>query len=259
MGNFPMSLDLYMSSPVHTVRADQTLEAAHARMAEHSISSLAVVDGGGKLAGVVSRTDLLRIGRRDAGAAHDAALLTFPSNPVSQSMTAKAVTLGPKASVAQAAKLMTEERLHRIYVVDGADLLGVVSTKDVMKAVRDTRVRVAISEHMSSPVFTVRAEDPVSLATERLEKARVSGLVVVDGEWPVGVFTQEEALEWKDIERDVAVEAVMSPAMICLDVSTPIHRAAAHAVSMDVRRIIAVENRQLQGILTGLDIARVAA
>lgn len=49
-----------------------------------------------------------------------------------------------------------------------------------MRAVLKKRVSNPLSEYMSSPAFTVRASEPISLATERLKRARVSGLVVVD-------------------------------------------------------------------------------
>jgi hypothetical protein len=47
--------------------------------------------------------------------------------------------------------------------------------------------------------------------------------------------------------------------MLCLDQDTPLHRAAAQAASMDVRRVIAVRDRRLRGILTGIDFARAAS
>lgn len=48
-----------MSSPVITVDADQPLEAAASAMLEDKLGSLPVVDGG-RLAGIVTETDLLR-------------------------------------------------------------------------------------------------------------------------------------------------------------------------------------------------------
>jgi predicted transcriptional regulator len=127
-----------------------------------------------------------------------------------------------------------------------------------MLAIRDKRVKSPISNLMSSPVFTVRHVEPVAVATERLVKARVSGLVVVEDEWPVGLFTQAEALEARDEPRDTPVEEVMSAAMLALDADTPLHRAAAQAAALRVRRVIAVKDRGMQGILTGIDFARAA-
>ena len=53
----------YMSSPVCTVSADDTVEDANKIMSEKRISCLAVLGRDGAPAGVVSRSDLLRIAR----------------------------------------------------------------------------------------------------------------------------------------------------------------------------------------------------
>lgn len=258
MANFEMPVSLYMTAPVAGVAPDTGLNVAHARLTDLGVSALAVVDRDHKLVGVVTRTDLLRLGRKQAGRRHGASALTLPSKPVGDVMTKSVLTVRSDDPVSKAAKLMVDEHVHRVFVVDNESPVGVLSTRNIMAAIRDKRMRHPLSDFMSTPVFTVRTTETLSLAVERLEKARVSGLVVVDDDWPVGVFTQEEALGAKDFPGDTQVEEIMSPAMLCLDVSTPMHRAAAHASAMDVRRIIAVENKQMSGILTGLDLARCA-
>jgi predicted transcriptional regulator len=258
MPNFQVPTSLYMSAPVHTVREDDSLQTVQRRLGELAISSLAVVSGQGKLVGVISQADLIRVGRRQAGSHGKAALLTVPDKKVSRRMTSKVVTVGSQEPVAVAAKKMVESRFHRIFVVDSGELVGVLSTKDVMLAIRDKRVNCPISQWMSSPVFTVRHNEPISLATERLAKARVTGLVVVDGDLPVGLFTNREALEARDEPRDLPVEEAMSAAMLALPVDTPLHRAAAQAAELNVRRIVAMSGGKMEGILSGIDFARAA-
>jgi CBS domain-containing protein len=259
VSNFQMPVELYMTSPVHTVGPDDDLREAQRILDGMSISSLAVVTEEGELMGVISRTDLIRVGRRQAGSRGKAALLTLPEMPVSRRMSTEVVKLHPQDSIAIAAKQMVKGRFHRVFVEESGKLTGVLSTKDVMLAIRDKRVKTPISEWMSSPVFTIRADEPVSLATERLEKARVTGLVVVEDDWPVGSFTQREALEAHDRERNTPVEEVMNAALLALDVDTPLHRAAAQAAATRVWMVIAVRGRRMEGILTGIDFARAAA
>jgi CBS domain-containing protein len=225
--SFSAPVHLYMSAPVHTIEASEDLRAAQLRLDGLAVSSLAVLDGDRRLVGVISRTDLIRVGRRQAGSRGKAALLTLPEKPISRRMSSEVVTIGPDETLTAAARKMVEQRLHRLFVLGSDGLVGVISTRDIMLAIRDKRVN-----------------KPISLATERLEKAHVTGLAVVDDGWPVGVFTQREALDARDQPRDTRVEDV--------------HRAAAQAEAMRVRRIIAVKGRRLEGILTGLDFARAA-
>jgi predicted transcriptional regulator len=254
-----MPVEIYMSSPVRTVRRDDDLREAQRLLDGLSITSLAVVDGNGELAGVISRTDLIRVGRRQAGSRGGAALLTLPEMQVSRRMTSEVVKVTSEEPLATAAKQMVKSRLHRVFVEEAGRLVGVLSTKDVMRAIRDKRVKSPICEWMSSPVFTIRAEEPVSLAVERLEKAHVTGLVVVEDDWPIGLFTQREALEARDRERKTPVEDTMSAALLALDINTELHRAAAQAAATQVRRIVAVRGRRMEGILTGIDFARAAS
>ncbi len=247
-----------MSAPVHCVAPDDDLQLAQLRLSGLGISSLAVVDEESRPVGVISMTDLIHVGREQAISRAKAALLTLPDQPVSAQMTSEIVAVAPDDSIETAARCMLERQIHRIYVVDAGKLTGVLSTRDVMLAIRDKRVNRPIEKWMSSPAFTIRAQEPISLATERLEKAHVSGLVVLDGEWPVGLFTQRESLESRSHTRDTPVEEVMSSAMLSLESATPIHRAAAQAAALRVRRVIATRGRKIEGILTGLDFVRAA-
>jgi predicted transcriptional regulator len=143
-----------------------------------------------------------------------------------------------------------------VFVVDAGELVGVLSTKDVMVAVSHEKVRLPIERFMSAPVFTIRASEPIALGIERLERAHVSGVVVVDDGWPVGVFTQAESIAAADMPRNTPIEEVMCPAMLCMNVDTQVHRAAAQAAATRARRVIATAEQGMKGILTGLDFAR---
>ena len=51
----------------------------------------------------------------------------------------------------------------------------------------------------------------------------------------------------------------MSAAMLALPVDTPLHRAAAQAADLNVRRIVAMSGGKMEGILSGIDFARAAS
>lgn len=71
-----------MTSHVVTVRDDTTLPAVARALDEHAISAVPVVDASGNVVGVVSRTDLVRIGRREAGSSRKATVITLPDRGV---------------------------------------------------------------------------------------------------------------------------------------------------------------------------------
>lgn len=247
----------YMSSPVHVVHPHASLVEVYGGLQRWGISSLAVADEADRLVGVVSRTDLLRVGRRAVGSNHRRALLELPDVPVFQHMTDDPLTILPTATLSEAASLMWENRVHRLFVVDDGRLLGVLSVNDLVRAVGDLRITTPISQLATRPVVTVDVATPLSTATDLLAGAQVTGVVVVENEWPVGIFGQEEALDAQNLDRDTPVEDVMSFGLICFPEDTALHRAAAAAATMNVRRILSVSKRHIRGILTGLDVARV--
>jgi CBS domain-containing protein len=59
---------------------------------------------------------------------------------VSEVMTRGVVSVRPAISLAAAADLMRRKRLHRVLVMDGEQLVGILSTTDVVSAVADGRL-----------------------------------------------------------------------------------------------------------------------
>jgi CBS domain-containing protein len=255
-----IAVSTVMASPVRTVSADAPLADAYKVLRQHALSSL-VVEHRGRHVGVVSRTDLLRVGRVADGAVRRAPLLSLPDKAVRDVMTPGLITVDHGATVSEAARVMVGQRIHRVFVraAEGDGLAGVISTRDIMEAVAHSGMRAPLSDYMTTPVLTVRGDDTLGFATEKLAESGVAGMVVVDAqEIPVGYFTQVEALQTRDWDAATPVEEAMNLGILCMNLSTPLHRAAAAAAEMRARRVIAVDRRRLHGILTGIDFARAA-
>lgn len=260
MMRFSTPVSRYMTCGVLSARDETSLLQVHRMLGEHAISCVPILDERARALGVLSRTDLLRIGRFETKMNSRGMLLTLPDVAAREVVRPGIIAVGRTTFVVQAASVMLKHRIHRVFVREGEALTGVFSTKDLLLALVEARVTTPISDFMSVPAYTVPLEAPLALAADRLSLAQVSGLVVVDPDgWPVGMFTQTEALLARGVLSDSPVEDVMSPAMVCLDVRTPIHRAAAAAHAAQARRVLVVEGRRLRGVLTGLDFARAVA
>lgn len=258
MANFEIPARQYMSAPLQTADVDASLDDVRRRLLELGFSALPVAEDG-RVVGLVSRTDLVKVGTRQSGNRPGSSLLVLPDRTAGQEMTPDPRAVPADAPLSRVAGIMVEDRIHRVFVEEDGETIGVVTTRDLMRVVAEKKVNHPLSRHMSSPLFTVRASEPVSLATERLEKARVTGLVVVDDGWPVGVFTRREALESRGARREMPVEEAMNVAILLLAADLPIHRAAAQAAAMNARRIVATRDEEAVGIVSGLDFAQLVA
>jgi CBS domain-containing protein len=260
MSTFTTAVGEYMNSPVITLNETDSVLAAQDKLAMLRISALAVVDRDGGLVGVISRTDLLRIGRRRASESSKRRhALALPNVPVRQVMTPYVEIIASSTTLADAAKRMTRQNVHRLYISNDRRPEGVLSTKDLMQAVVDARVSLPVSELMNQSVVSVRSTDPLSLAVDRMATAQQQGIVVVEDEWPVGVFTQEDALAAREAPPDAPIDQFMQPRVICVPVALPAFRAAEQAIAGHARRVLAVDGTAVRGVVSGMDFARLIA
>ena len=150
MPNFEMPVTEYMSSPVEVIRIGESLITANELFAGQGVSALGVVDGQGVLKGVISRTDVLH------GAVYThGETFRIPDRPVEELMKSPALQVGPEAPLARVAKLILKHRVHRVFVSTDGKPEGVVSTRDLMRAVREKRLKTPIREIASGSVVKV--------------------------------------------------------------------------------------------------------
>jgi predicted transcriptional regulator len=139
-------------------------------------------------------------------------------------------------------------------------VIGVLSIEDLLLAVRSLHLEPPIADFMSRSVRTVSLDATIAQATAELDHAGLQGLVVLDAHGqPAGSFTQTEALACRDLLPDTHVEVAMSHGLLCLHSTTPLYRAAAAAYEARARRLLAVDEGKLVGVITGLDFARALA
>lgn len=116
-----MQISDVMTRSPQTAAIGDSLQAVAARMDSGNFGSLPVVDGGA-IVGVVTDRDIAVRGVA-AGKALD--------TPVKEVMTPDPVCVGTDCSISDAARLMQDRQIRRLYVVDGDALAGVVSLGDV--------------------------------------------------------------------------------------------------------------------------------
>src|SRR4051794_20775332 len=114
MTNTPVSL--LMTTPIVSVTPDTLLEVAYKMFVDQRISCVPVVDANGRGLGVLSQTDLLRVGRLQPASLAGMQSLELPAEPVKDHMHPGLVTVAPDAQVTEAARIMVESRIHRVFV-----------------------------------------------------------------------------------------------------------------------------------------------
>jgi len=127
-----------MQSEVQTVPPDAVVNDAVVVLADSRISALPVVDGAGRMVGVISRTDVLA--SEEEAEDQSARDTLFEKTFVRDLMTPRPLTIAPDAEVKEAAQQMLYADVHRLFVTEGERLIGVISTTDIMRAVATGRL-----------------------------------------------------------------------------------------------------------------------
>lgn len=127
--------DLMTLDPV-VIGVDAALEDAEHLMRDRHISGLPVVDQHGALVGVISQTDVLE----DGGPSMALLLRRRPSGlRVGELMSSPAVTVAMPAPLVEAARLMRDNRIHRVVAVDEHGRpVGVLSASDFVALYADS-------------------------------------------------------------------------------------------------------------------------
>lgn len=173
-----------MATEVFTVTEDTDFRGIVAALVDRGVSALPVVDGEGRLVGIVSESDLLhkeefaegeyspplrarlrsRLGT--GGSSQDKA----EARNAEGLMTRRVVTVSPESSVALAARSMERHGVNRLPVLDAEGrLVGIVGKRDLLSVFLQ-RDEAIVTE----------AKDEITRATKPV-RVREAGVSVRDG------------------------------------------------------------------------------
>jgi acetoin utilization protein AcuB len=118
----------YMTPSPHTIGKDQTLDHASEVMRAHSIRHLPVLDGG-TLLGLLSNRDVYLVETlKDV----DPAKVT-----VEEAMSAEPYAVKPETALVDVVRTMEEHKYGAAVVMRGREVVGIFTTIDALRALRE--------------------------------------------------------------------------------------------------------------------------
>jgi CBS domain-containing protein len=122
-----------MQRNVKSIRSEASVAEAILTLADAHISGVPVVDGTGRMVGVLSSSDLMSAEAEAEDATSRQSLLE--NTEVQEIMTRRPYTVAPTADVREAAQQMLYADVHRLFVTEGDTVVGVISSTDIVRAV----------------------------------------------------------------------------------------------------------------------------
>ena len=115
-------VDQIMSRPVETVAPTDTLSDAAETMIRHDVGAVIVVDDSDGFGGILTATDFVLLAMEGS---------TASDVTVAESMRTDVVTTQRTEPASDVVDAMLEELIHHVPVVDGNEVVGMVTTFDL--------------------------------------------------------------------------------------------------------------------------------
>jgi len=145
-----------MTSPVVTARPDQPVKEIAALLAKRGFTSAPVVDDDGHVIGMVTEADVLR-DRIPVDARTriwgDEVPDIHPAQTVAEVMSTPAVAITPGTDAAAIARMMLDDHVRAMPVVDGGrGVIGIVTRRDLLRAIAtdDATVLTAVKSRLAA-------------------------------------------------------------------------------------------------------------
>jgi CBS domain-containing protein len=133
-----MPVSAIMTKDLITINHTDDLVTAENLFKEHKIRHIPVVSGQ-EIIGMLSYTDLLRVSYADAidEEESDVETVVFNMFTIGQVMAKNLVKVSPDTTIKEVAEILSEKEFHAIPVVENDELVGIVTTTDLIHYLLD--------------------------------------------------------------------------------------------------------------------------
>jgi CBS domain-containing protein len=115
-------------------------------------------------------------------------------------------TIGPNASVKDAARLMVDMGLSHLPVVEKSKLVGILTPTDLLIVVEKDNPQISVEEIVRSPCIPIYQGAPLTVALATFRAAKVYALPVLDDDAKlVGIITDRDIFNQTVVDSSVVM------------------------------------------------------
>lgn len=181
----------YMTKDVVTVEIPSSRDDVLRILKRTGISGVPVVKGPQKkLIGIVTRKDILR---------------QAEETQVALLMSSKPLTIRPDVTLNEAAEIMTKMNVRRLPVIDGENLVGILSVSDLVSAVAKLNDHREIGAgFVSKKTYALWEDTPLPVVGRIMELAHSDAMPILNSENKLtGIISERDLIRCSSIEDDV--------------------------------------------------------
>jgi acetoin utilization protein AcuB len=122
--------------------------------------------------------------------------MTKPIPTIQKFMTTNPHTVGSEQTLAHAHAILREHRIRHLPVLQGGELVGMISERDLalIETLKDVDPKaITVAEAMSTGVYIVSPAAPLDEVASEMAAKKYGSAVVVQNAKVVGIFTMVDA------------------------------------------------------------------
>ncbi|MGQ0666648.1 MAG: CBS domain-containing protein [Nitrospiraceae bacterium] len=258
----------YMHRSLEVVPQDAMIVDVAERMARRAIGSVlvesAVPKEGLRIAGIVTERDVVwRVLAKEGDPAGTTA---------ADVMVTPLLTIAPDRPMMEACHLMEAKRLRHLCVLEGGEIIGLISVRDLVRHFIDQEqgpvhdledVYHPLSVLMQKTMIMTDSEGTVLSAARQMAEKQVGALLVTEADELVGIVTESDLVRKVvargEESRAVRVRSVMSSPLIKIDINRTVRDASGLMASHAVRHLAVLDQHKVVGILSIRDLVRMVS
>ncbi len=121
-------------------------------------------------------------------------MVTLPKKPIKEYMSQKILYVEANATLQEAALILTEQNIHGAPVKENEIFIGIVTFKDIGRALADGKIRSKVRDVMVKSPISIDGNRPLYEAIKVLDKYKVGRLLVTEGEEAIGIISKTDIL-----------------------------------------------------------------
>ncbi len=182
--------DVMVSNPIVALVPGSRSEVL-TMMVKHNLTGMPVVRASdGRLAGIISRKDIYNNPEEDQ---------------LSLLMKKDVLVIGPDAEVEEAARILVENNIHRLPVVDDNMLVGIVTPTDLLKEVKNRNLDIPVEKLIRKTCVPLWEGDPLKYVQTVFSLSKMNALPVLNANGDiVGLITDRDLFNKALIKDKVA-------------------------------------------------------
>ncbi|MCS6903643.1 MAG: CBS and ACT domain-containing protein [Candidatus Bipolaricaulota bacterium] len=205
-----MFVRMWMTTDLVTVPPETPILEAQDVMKRHSVRRLPVVNKRGKLLGIVTKSDIQEAGPSDATTLSIWELNYLLARTTVEQIMVKAedlITVSPDDPIERAAMLMRKHKVGGLPVVEGTQLVGIITESDIFKILLEL-----MGVYKKGSRITLELEDRPGALADALEvlrehEANVLSIVTCEecrtAPHRAVVVLKIDAYDWRKIVKDL--------------------------------------------------------